>query len=132
MGKPIIDCHEQSSRTLRAGCVVVAAAQKKFEDIWKITMEQVCVKYDVPVRIDKESTSTEKMFVLKWFHDDLWHAPLDVALGIPNAVQKSFEAHGKRILKDDVRVKMENTEKSLTFVDGLYANSNEKRRDSSV
>jgi hypothetical protein len=66
--------------------------------------------------------------VLKWFHDDLWSAPPDAALGISNAVQKSFEAHGKKISNQSVRLKMENTEKFLTFVDGLYANSNKKRK----
>jgi|SRR5665213_1854845 len=128
LGKPIIDCHEQSSRTLWAGCIVVPTAQKKLEEIWINIMEQVCVKYDVPIRNKGKSDCTESLFALKWFHDDLWHAPLDAALGIPNAVQKSFESHGKRISDQNVHLKMKNTEIFLTFVDSLYANSNEKRK----
>src|SRR5665213_75574 len=72
LGKPIIDCHELSSRTLWAGCVLVPAAQKKLEKIWINTMEQVCVKkYDVPVRNKKKSRCTESLSALKWFHDSL-------------------------------------------------------------
>lgn len=132
VGKPIIDCHEQSGRTLWAGCIVVPAVQEKLDKIWKIPMEQVCVEYGVPVRSGEKSSSTETLFALKWFHDDLWRAPVDTALGIPNAVRKSFEAHGKKILNEDIRLKMENTVKFLTFVDGLYANSNKSRRGSLV
>lgn len=131
VGKPIIDCHKLSSRTLWAGCVVAPKAQKELQKLWQTNMEQVCVKYNVPIK-NKELLSceahTKSMFALKWFHVDHWRAPLDAALGIPKVIQKSFESHGKKISSQEVRLKMKNTETFLIFVDSLYANSNKKHK----
>jgi hypothetical protein len=133
VGKPIIDCHELSSCTQWAGCVVAPAAQEKLQQIYqkKKTMEQVCVRYDVPMhgkeRIER-ADYTKSLFTLKWFHDDLWRAPADIALRIPNVVWEKFKAHKKEIPhSSDVMLKVGNTIKFLEFVDSLYYNSNEKR-----
>jgi hypothetical protein len=140
VGRPIVQCYSLLSGTQWSGCIVAKPAEEKLQSLWSAPdaadyrkiMERVCVQYEVPWN-GKTSTTPDQMarptaLVLKWFHDDLWRAPDDVAAEIPNAVRRSFQAHGKENLTEGAELKLRNTLKFLEFVDGLYVNSNTQRK----
>lgn len=138
VGKSIIECHKLANRTDWAGCVVTRAAKIRLKQLWSRTesgsmrknMEQVCLIYKVPMKnskdVDEHRRKCRSQMVIKWFHDDLWTAPDDIA-AIPRVARKSFKAHGKHLTRDAER-KLKHTTEYLMFVNSLYANANRPRK----
>lgn len=139
VGKPIIECYKLANRTDWAGCVVTRAAESRLKQLWlnpesisiRKNMEQVCLRYKVPMKsprtVKEHNSKGRSQMVIKWFHDDLWTAPDDIAIAIPGVAHKSFKAHGK-CLTNDAKRKLKHTTEFLVFVDSLYANANRPRK----
>ncbi|MEO6785131.1 MAG: hypothetical protein ABI318_03270 [Chthoniobacteraceae bacterium] len=130
-GKPIAECHNCSSKTEWAGCVLVPSIQKIVEGFapeWNI-LEQVCVPYGAPFKKERAEEPAQiqdtPSLVLKWSHYHPLH-PDDKMPNIHESVLKSFRMHGKAgdKLSPDVQLKADETVKYLERVNSLFANSN--------
>jgi hypothetical protein len=129
VGKPISDCHDLAEKTAWTGCVITTPVGEKLQKMWrmpghnwKTIMEQVCLKYPVPL---KNAKKRARYLVIKWFHLNRWTMTDETDPRISVEVNRSFRSHGKKIGRKEIE-KVENTKAFLEFVDSVYVNSNKK------
>ncbi len=129
VGDAIIYAHELEKKQKWMGCIVDKKCFSFLGVEWVHVIkgsQRKVIQYDVPCTDKYNKDITEKHLVLNWCN---WLYENDQN-SINEMIKKKFNAHNKKIDKDDIKVKIENTTKFFIHVEkhALFADESIRKK----